>query len=135
MTRCGTRVRRTVYNDWHRAPGDAGHLRRVSTPRHYGARDESIGGADQRCADALVAGVPWAMHDFRRLHVWQLARELAVELDAVTRRFRRVDRGVRRAALSIPANIAEGCGKGSRKETIASSRLPRVRPARPNITC
>src|SRR3982751_22048 len=63
------------------------------------------------------------MHDFRRLHVWQRARELAVELDSLTRRFPRSDRGVvagqlRRAALSIPANIAEGCGKGSRKETI-----------------
>ncbi len=63
------------------------------------------------------------MHDFRRLHVWQRARELAVALDALTRRFPRSDRGVvagqtRRAALSIPANIAEGCGKSSRKETI-----------------
>ena len=63
------------------------------------------------------------MHDFRRLHVWQQARELAVELSAFTRTFPRSDRGVvggqlRRSALSIPANIAEGCGKSSRKETI-----------------
>ena len=63
------------------------------------------------------------MHDFRRLHVWQLSRELAVSLDAVSRRFPKSDRGVvagqlRRAALSIPSNIAEGCGKSSRKETL-----------------
>src|SRR5687768_6583946 len=63
------------------------------------------------------------MHDFRRLQVWQRARELAVSLDSVTRRFPRADHGVvasqlRRAALSIPANIAEGCGKSSRKETM-----------------
>ena len=63
------------------------------------------------------------MHDFRRLKVWQLSRELAVATDDLTRRFPRADRGVvagqlRRAALSVPANIAEGCGKSSRKDTV-----------------
>jgi four helix bundle protein len=63
------------------------------------------------------------MHDFRRLQVWQRARELAIEVDALTKRFPRTDRGVvagqlRRSALSIPANIAEGTGKSSRKEAI-----------------
>jgi four helix bundle protein len=63
------------------------------------------------------------MHDFRRLQVWTKARELAVSVDRLTRTFPRHDRGVvggqlRRSALSIPSNIAEGCGKGSRKETV-----------------
>ena len=63
------------------------------------------------------------MHDFRRLQVWTKARELAIAVDAVTRSFPRRDHGVvagqlRRSALSIPSNIAEGCGKGSRKETL-----------------
>jgi four helix bundle protein len=63
------------------------------------------------------------MHDFRKLQVWQRSRELAVSIDRVTRQFPRADHGVvasqlRRAALSIPANIAEGCGKSSRKETM-----------------
>ena len=63
------------------------------------------------------------MHDFRRLKVWQLSRELAVTTDTITRHFPRADRGVvsgqlRRAALSVPANIAEGCGKSSRRETV-----------------
>jgi four helix bundle protein len=63
------------------------------------------------------------MHDFRRLKVWQLAREVAVATDAITRKFPRADHGVvagqlRRAALSVPANIAEGCGKSSRKDTV-----------------
>jgi four helix bundle protein len=63
------------------------------------------------------------MHDFRRLTVWQRAREFAVGVDRLTRAFPRRDGGVvgrqlRRAAISIPSNIAEGSGKGSRKETI-----------------
>ena len=63
------------------------------------------------------------MHDFRRLKVWQLSRELAVTADTITRQFPRSDRGVvsgqlRRAALSVPSNIAEGCGKSSRRETV-----------------
>ena len=62
------------------------------------------------------------MHDFRRLNVWQKARELFVMIHQLTRRFPRSDRGViatqlRRSAFSIPANIAEGCGKSSAKET------------------
>jgi four helix bundle protein len=63
------------------------------------------------------------MHDFRQLQVWQQSRELAVALDGLVRKFPRSDAGVvsgqlRRAALSIPANIAEGCGKSSRRETL-----------------
>lgn len=63
------------------------------------------------------------MHDFRRLKVWQLVRSHAVEVDALVRTFPRTDRGVvgsqlRRSALSVPANVAEGCGKSSRKETV-----------------
>lgn len=55
--------------------------------------------------------------------MWTKARELAVAIDVLTRKFPRTDRGVmagqlRRAALSVPSNIAEGCGKGSRKETV-----------------
>ncbi len=63
------------------------------------------------------------MHDFRRLKVWQRSRALAVRIDALTRTFPRSDgrvvgRQLRRSALSIPANISEGCGLGSRRETI-----------------
>ena len=63
------------------------------------------------------------MHEFRKLRVWQLSRELASVVERTSRRFPREDHGVvssqlRRAAISIPANIAEGCGKSSRKETV-----------------
>ena len=63
------------------------------------------------------------MHNFRKLDVWHRSRDLAVSVDRVTRQFPRSDRGViasqlRRAALSIPANIADGCGRSSRKDVI-----------------
>jgi four helix bundle protein len=75
------------------------------------------------CGDLLHKNQLGAMHDFRRLLVWQRARELFVAVDRLTRSFPRADRGVlssqlRRAALSIPSNIAEGCGKNAPKETI-----------------
>jgi four helix bundle protein len=61
------------------------------------------------------------MQDFHRLKVWQKAHALAVEVFRLTEALPRRD-GValasqlRRAALSIPANIAEGAGKGSNAE-------------------
>jgi len=63
------------------------------------------------------------MHDFKKLRVWQLARDLAIAVDRASRTFPRSDRGIvasqlRRAMISVPANIAEGCGKSSRKETL-----------------
>jgi four helix bundle protein len=63
------------------------------------------------------------MHDVRRLQVWQSSRELVVALQPFLHRFPRNDHGVlcaqlRRATLSIPSCIAEGCGAGSRAETV-----------------
>ncbi len=58
------------------------------------------------------------MQDFRRLKVWQKSHDLACRLYRETHGFpSRETYGltsqIRRAAVSIPANIAEGCGRGS----------------------
>ena len=61
------------------------------------------------------------MQDYHKLNVWQKAHALALDVHRVAGTFPRVD-GValtsqpRRAALSIPANIAEGAGKSGNPE-------------------
>lgn len=61
------------------------------------------------------------MQDYRKLKVWEKAHQLAMDIHRVSREFPRVD-GVavtsqlRRAALSVPANIAEGAGKSGDAE-------------------
>ena len=56
------------------------------------------------------------MQDFRKLNVWRKAHELTLAVYEVTRSFPQDERygltsQARRAAASIPANIAEGCGR------------------------
>ena len=61
------------------------------------------------------------MKDFRQLKVWQKAHELVLALYQVSSRFPRAENyglvsQIRRAAASIPANLAEGCGRGGDAE-------------------
>ena len=58
------------------------------------------------------------MKDFRTLDVWQLAHELALAVYKLTREFPRdetygLTSQVRRCGASVPANIAEACGRTS----------------------
>jgi four helix bundle protein len=58
---------------------------------------------------------------FEKLEVWQKAIELADNVYAVTRRFPDDERfgltsQLRRAAVSVAANIAEGSGRSSKKD-------------------
>jgi four helix bundle protein len=58
------------------------------------------------------------MQDYRKLTVWRKAHAVALGIHRVTESIpRRGNAGlvsqIRRAALSIPANIAEGCARGS----------------------
>jgi four helix bundle protein len=58
------------------------------------------------------------MQDFRKLSVWQKAHLLALEVYRATRGFPKdelygLTSQLRRAAVSVPTNIAEGCGRRS----------------------
>jgi four helix bundle protein len=61
------------------------------------------------------------VQSYRELKVWQVAMDLAEQSYLATREFPREEQfgltsQIRRAAASIPANIAEGQGRGSTKE-------------------
>ncbi len=63
------------------------------------------------------------MKDYKELEVWQKAVHLATSLYEVTRPFPDNEKfgltsQVRRAATSVPANIAEGWGRGSTNEYV-----------------
>jgi four helix bundle protein len=58
-----------------------------------------------------------ARRDFRQLQVWAKAHQLALASYRSTGAFPAAEQfsmtsQVRRAAVSVPANIAEGCGRG-----------------------
>ena len=68
------------------------------------------------------------MQDFRRLTVWQSSMDLARGCYATTRSFPRSERfglsdQIRRSAVSIPSNIAEGSGRGTKKEFVRFLRI------------
>ena len=61
------------------------------------------------------------MKDFRSLKVWEKAHALTLAIYKVTEGFPKQEiyaltNQIQRAAVSIPANIAEGCGKDSDAE-------------------
>lgn len=56
------------------------------------------------------------MKDYRELQIWQRSHQLTLDLYGVTKRFPKEEQfgltnQMRRACASIPANIAEGCGR------------------------
>jgi four helix bundle protein len=61
------------------------------------------------------------MRDFRKLKVWEKAHHLTLQIYRITKTFPSDERfgltvQLRRAAASIPTNIAEGCGRDSERE-------------------
>ena len=62
------------------------------------------------------------MHDFQKLDVWNLAMDLAVETYDATNTYPADERfglrsQMRRAAISVPSNIAEGCSRPSEADS------------------
>lgn len=61
------------------------------------------------------------MRDFTKLVVWERSHKFALEIYHISKLFPKeevfgITSQIRRAALSILANIAEGCGKHSSKD-------------------
>ncbi len=61
------------------------------------------------------------MRDFKKYEVWQLSREFCSSIYSKTKDYPKEElygltSQIRRATVSIPTNISEGCGKNSDKE-------------------
>jgi four helix bundle protein len=61
------------------------------------------------------------MHNFKELKIWQKGRKFVKDIYILTRKFPKEELFVlttqmRRAAISIPSNIAEGAGRGTDKD-------------------
>ena len=61
------------------------------------------------------------MRDFKKLKIWQRSHQLALDVYKSTNNFPKSEQyglisQIRRSAVSIPSNIAEGCGKESPTE-------------------
>ena len=61
------------------------------------------------------------MNNYKDLKIWQKSVDLAVRIYEVTRSFPKEEiytltSQIRRSAVSIPSNIAEGSGRNSKKE-------------------
>ena len=71
------------------------------------------------------------MQDFKKLHVWQKTHALVLQIYKDTTTFPPSEQygltsQLRRAAASIPANVAEGCGRDT------SAQLKNFLPAMNN---
>ncbi|MEZ4887935.1 MAG: four helix bundle protein [Chitinophagales bacterium] len=62
-------------------------------------------------------------HNFKNLDIWKLSRELVKEIYLTTKNFPSDEKfglisQIRRCVVSIPSNIAEGCGRDTDKQFV-----------------
>ena len=70
------------------------------------------------------------MRNYRELHAWQVSFSLARQIYEVTATFPREEMfgltsQLRRAAVSLPSNLAEGAGRASKKEFVQFVHIAR----------
>lgn len=63
------------------------------------------------------------MHNFKELKVWQSSKNLVIDIYKDTENFPKTEifgltNQIRRSSVSVPSNIAEGCGRNSDKDLI-----------------
>ncbi len=68
------------------------------------------------------------MKDFRNLEVWNKAHQVTLSIYNYTKTFPKEEmfgltNQMRRASVSVPSNIAEGCGRGSDAELARFSQI------------
>ncbi|MBN1493583.1 MAG: four helix bundle protein [Candidatus Omnitrophica bacterium] len=68
------------------------------------------------------------IHSYKELIVWQKAMDLCLKIFDITERFPKEEQyglssQLRRAALSIPSNIAEGRSRGTKREFVQFLRI------------
>ena len=80
------------------------------------------------------------MRNFRDIKAWEKAHELVLSVYEATRTFPPDERyglitQARRGAASIPANIAEGCGRDGEVELARFFQIAMVRRVSLSTTC
>ncbi len=95
-------------------------------PRVWGWRPNNDKGQKTKDAQGPLLGSGWAcyesdMHNYRKLRIWSDGKDLVARVYRETESFPRAERyrladQMRRAAVSIPSNIAEGSSRRSNKE-------------------
>jgi hypothetical protein len=78
------------------------------------------------------------MKDFRQLKVWEKSHQLALAIYKATKEFPKEElygltSQIRRSSMSVPTNIAEGCGRFTDPDFARFLQMQWVLPVKRNI--